>query len=127
MFHHRSSAFAPDIDAIQNRLRALENELARVGRKAGRHASAGVSAAGDQVSDAIATAVNQIVNRFRAGGRMAGDEALRLGNEAAGFGAKVGKEALHQVVEEIEYRPLFAIGIALGIGILIGMAGARAK
>jgi hypothetical protein len=52
MFHHRSRAFATRISAIENHLRALEQELERFGRKTGRHAR--VSPAGDQISDAIA-------------------------------------------------------------------------
>jgi ElaB/YqjD/DUF883 family membrane-anchored ribosome-binding protein len=130
MFHQRSSAFAPSISAIEGRLRALENELDRVGRKAGRRASANVSAAGDHVGDAIASAVTEIVDRFRSGRRLAGDagdEAVRFGNEAAKFGAKVGNDALERMASEVEHRPLVTLAVAIGVGILIGMAGGIAK
>jgi ElaB/YqjD/DUF883 family membrane-anchored ribosome-binding protein len=127
MFHHRSSAFAPSISAIEGRLRALENELERVGRKAGRHASANASAAGDHIGDAIASAVTEIVDRFRSGRQMAGDEAVRFGNEAAKFGAKVGNDALERMASEVEHRPLVTLAVAIGVGILIGMAGGIAK
>jgi ElaB/YqjD/DUF883 family membrane-anchored ribosome-binding protein len=127
MFHQRSSAFAPSISAIEGRLRALENELDRVGRKAGRRASANVSAAGDHIGDAIASAVTEIVDRFRSGRRLAGDEAVRFGNEAAKFGAKVGNDALERVASEVEHRPLVTLAVAIGVGILIGMAGGIAK
>jgi len=127
MFHHRSSAFAPSISAIEGRLRALENELERVGRKAGRRASANASAAGDHIGDAIASAVTEIVDRFRSGRRLAGDEAVRFGNEAAKFGAKVGNDALERVASEVEHRPLVTLAVAIGVGILIGMVGGIAK
>ena len=127
MFHHRSSAFAPSISAIEGRLRALENELERVGRKAGRSASANASAAGDHIGDAIASAVTDIVDRFRSGRRLAGDEAVRFGNEAAKFGAKVGNDALERMASEVEHRPLVTLAVAIGVGILIGMAGGIAK
>jgi ElaB/YqjD/DUF883 family membrane-anchored ribosome-binding protein len=127
MFHHRSSAFAPSISAIEGRLRALESEIERVGRKAGRRASANASSAGDQIGDAIASAVTEIVERFRSGRRFAGDEAVRFGNEAAKFGAKVGNDALERVVNEVEHRPLVTLAIAIGVGILIGMAGGAAR
>jgi ElaB/YqjD/DUF883 family membrane-anchored ribosome-binding protein len=127
MFHHRSSAFAPSISAIEGRLRALENELERVGRKAGRRASANASAAGDHIGDAIASAVTEIVDRFRSGRRLAGDEAVRFGNEAAKFGAKVGNDALERMASEVEHRPLVTLAVAIGVGILIGMAGGIAK
>jgi len=127
MFHQRSSAFDRNISALEGRLHALENEIEKLGRKAGRRASAGVSAAGDQIGDAIAAAVNEIVDRFRSGRRVAGDEAVRLGNEAAKFGAKVGNDALERVASEVEHRPLITLAVAIGIGILIGMVGAAKR
>jgi hypothetical protein len=126
MFHHRSSAFATKVSAVEGRLRALENELERIGRTAGRHTSSGMSAAGDHVGDAIASAVTEIVDRFRSGRRLAGDEAARFGNEAAKFGAKLGNDALHRMASEIEHRPLVTLAVAVGVGILIGMAGGMA-
>jgi ElaB/YqjD/DUF883 family membrane-anchored ribosome-binding protein len=127
MFHHRSSAFAPNLSALESRLRSLENEVQRVGRKAGRSASAGMSSAGDQIGDAIASAVTEIVDRFRSGRRLAGDEAVRFGNEAAKFGVKVGNDALDRVASEVEHRPLMTLAVAIGVGILIGMAGGIAR
>jgi ElaB/YqjD/DUF883 family membrane-anchored ribosome-binding protein len=127
MFHQRSSAFAPNISAIEGRLHALENELEKIGRSAGRRASAGAAAAGDHIGEAIASAVTEIVDRFRSGRRLAGDEAVRFGNEAAKFGAKVGNDALHRVASEVEHRPLATLAVAIGVGILIGMAGGIAK
>ena len=123
MFHHRSSAFAPSISAIEGRLRTLEGELERVGRKAGRRASANASAAGDHIGDAIVSAVTEIVDRFRSGRRYAGEEAVRFGNEAG----KLGNNALERVASEVEHRPLITLAVAIGVGILIGMAGGVAK
>jgi hypothetical protein len=127
MFHQRSSAFDRNISALEGRLHALENEIEKLGRKAGRRTSAGMSAAGDQIGDAIAAAVNEVVDRFRSGRRVAGDEAVRLGNEAAKFGARVGNDALERVASEVEHRPLVTLAVAIGIGILIGMAGAATR
>jgi ElaB/YqjD/DUF883 family membrane-anchored ribosome-binding protein len=125
MFHHRSSAFATNISAIKGRLRALENELERNGQTASHRTSAGLSAARDNVGDAIASAVTEIVDRFRSGRRLAGDETARFGNEVAKFGAKVGNDALHRMASEVEHRPLVTLAVAVGVGILIGMAGRR--
>jgi hypothetical protein len=127
MFHHRKSAFDRNVSALEGRLHALENEIDKLGRSAGRRASAGVSAAGDQIGDAIAVAVNEIVQRFRSGRRLAGDEALRLGHDAARFSAKVGNDALERVASEVEHRPLVTLAVAIGVGILIGMAGGVVK
>jgi ElaB/YqjD/DUF883 family membrane-anchored ribosome-binding protein len=122
MFHNRSSAFATNVSAIEDRLRSLENELERIGRTAGRRTSAGMSTAGDHVGDAIASAVTEIVDRFRSGRRLAGDEAARFGSEAA----KVGNDALRRMASEIEHRPLVTLAVAVGVGLLIGMAGGMA-
>jgi ElaB/YqjD/DUF883 family membrane-anchored ribosome-binding protein len=122
MFHHRSSAFATNVSAIEGRLRALENELERIGRAAGRHTSAGMAAASDRVGDAIASAVTEIIDRFRSGRRLAGDEAARFGNKAAKF----GNDVLHRMASEVEHRPLVTLAVAVGVGILIGMAGGMA-
>jgi hypothetical protein len=126
MFHHRSSAFDRNISALEGRLYALENELEKLGRSAGRRTSAGMAAAGDQIGEAIAAAVTEIVERFRSGRRLAGDEALRFGNEAAKLGARVGNDALQRVASEVEQRPLVTLAVAIGVGILIGMAGGAA-
>ncbi len=123
MFHHRPSAFATNISAIEGRLRALENELERIGRAAGGHTSAGVSKASDRVGDAVASAVADIVDRFRSGRRLAGDEAARFGNKAADFGARFGNDSLHRMASAVEHRPLITLAVAVGVGILIGMAG----
>ena len=117
MFHQRSSAFAPNISALEGRLHALEKELEKIGRIAGRRASAGVSAAGDNIGDAIASAVTEIVDRFHGGRRLAGDEAVRFGNEAAKFGAKVGNDALQRVASEVEHPPLVTLSVAIGVSI----------
>jgi ElaB/YqjD/DUF883 family membrane-anchored ribosome-binding protein len=122
MFHHRSSAFATNVSAIEGRLRALENELERIGQTAGRHTAAGMSAAGDHVGDAIVSAVTEIIDRFRSGRRLAGDEATRFGNKAAKF----GNDALRRMASEVEHRPLVTLAVAVGVGILIGMAGGMA-
>ena len=127
MFHQRKSAFDRNISALEGRLHDLEDQIEKLGRSAGRRASANVSAAGDHIGDAIAAAVTEIVERFRSGRRVAGDEAVRFGNEAARFGAKVGNDALQRVASEVEHRPLVTLAVAIGVGILIGMAGGAAR
>ena len=124
MFHHRKSAFARNISDLEGRLHALEDELERTGRTAGRRASAGISAAGDQIGDAVASAVGEIVDRFRSGRRLAGDGAMRAANQTVKFGGKIGNDALHRIASEVEHRPLVTLGIAIGVGILIGIVGA---
>ena len=123
MFQHRSRAFAARISAIEDHLRALEIELERFGRKTGRHAR--VSPAGDQISDAIAPILSEIIERYRGVRRLAGEETARFGNEAVKIGGGIGTNAVHRIATEIEHRPLVTLAVAIGIGILIGIAGSR--
>src|SRR6516164_6730919 len=95
MFQYRKSNFAPSVAAIQKHLGAVETELEKIGRMAGRQTSDAAAAASDQIGDAISTIVSEMVDRFRKGGQVAG---------------------------EAEQRPLLTVGVALGIGILIGAA-----
>jgi ElaB/YqjD/DUF883 family membrane-anchored ribosome-binding protein len=122
MFHQRSSAFGPSVSAIQQHLRAVEKELEKVGRTAGRRTSAAAAVAGDQIGDAISTILSEMVDWFRYGGRVAGEQATRLGNQAVKAGARYGGDALQRVSSEVEDRPLITLGVAIGIGVLIGAA-----
>jgi ElaB/YqjD/DUF883 family membrane-anchored ribosome-binding protein len=122
MFQYRKSNFAPSVAAIQKHLGAVETELENIGRMAGRQTSDAAAAASDQIGDAISTILSEMVERFRKGGQAAGDQAGRLGNQALDLGSKYGADALQRVASEAEQRPLFTVGVALGIGILIGEA-----
>jgi ElaB/YqjD/DUF883 family membrane-anchored ribosome-binding protein len=122
MFQYRSSDFGPSVTAIQKHLGAVEKELERIGRIAGRQTSDVAAKASDQIGDAISTILSEMVDRFRRGGQVAGDQAGRLGNQALNLSSRYGSDALARVASETEQRPLFAIGVALGIGILIGAA-----
>jgi ElaB/YqjD/DUF883 family membrane-anchored ribosome-binding protein len=120
MFQYRTSNFAPSVAAIQKHLGAVETELEKIGRIAGRQTTDAAAAASDQIGDAISTILSEMVDRLRKGGQAAGDQAGRLGNQALDLGAKYGSDALARVASEAEQRPLFTMGVALGIGILIG-------
>jgi ElaB/YqjD/DUF883 family membrane-anchored ribosome-binding protein len=114
-----SSSIASNVSAIEQRLRQLEGQLERIGRTGGRRASASLSEATDQV--AIASALSEMLDRLRTGGRRVGKDAMRFGNDAAGF----GNDALDRLSTEVEHRPLMTLAVAVGVGILIGMAGRR--
>jgi len=122
MFHHRSSDFGPSVTAIQQHLGAVEKELERIGRIAGRRTSVAAAGAADQIGDAISTILSDMMDRFRQRRQMAGDQVGRFGNQALDLGAKYSNDALRRITDEIEDRPLVTIGVALGIGILIGAA-----
>jgi ElaB/YqjD/DUF883 family membrane-anchored ribosome-binding protein len=116
-----SRAISADIGEIERRLRSLEQQLERVGSRT----SASASQAADRVGDAIAAALSGIADRFRGGANSFGDEAAKISSEAAKIGneaAKLGNDALRRLANEVEHRPLVTLAVAVGVGVLIGLA-----
>jgi ElaB/YqjD/DUF883 family membrane-anchored ribosome-binding protein len=70
--------------------------------------------------------LSEITGRFRRGQRLAIGEAASFGNEAVKIGAKVGGEALGRITSQAKQRPMLTVAVAVGVGILIGLAGRRA-
>jgi ElaB/YqjD/DUF883 family membrane-anchored ribosome-binding protein len=125
MFHHRSAEFDPRVSAIAGQLRAIEKELGEIGRSAGRNASESASTAGNQIAEAIWPILNDLVYRFGRGQRAAVDEAASLGNEAVKISGRAGNDALGRIATQATTRPLAAFAVAIGVGILIGVAVRR--
>jgi len=122
MFHHRSTEFDPRISAIAGHLRAIEKELGGMGKSAGGRASAAASVAGNRIADAIGPILSEMVDRFRRGESSALEEAASFGNHAVKRSAKLGKDALQRIADETKHRPLVTLAVAVGVGVLIGLA-----
>ena len=112
-----SRASSANVGEIERRLRSLEQRLER----AGSRASAGAVETADQVGDSIASALSSIAERLRGGADSMRGEAAKIGSEAA----KLGNDALHRLGKEVSHRPLVTLGVAIGVGILIGWASHR--
>lgn len=125
MFHHRSAEFDPRVSAITGHLRAIERELGGIGKYAGRRAASSASAAGSQIVDAIIPILSEIVHLLGRGGRLAADETASFGNEAVKIGGRIGNDALERIASQAKRRPLVTFAVAVGVGILIGVAGRR--
>jgi putative intracellular protease/amidase len=125
MFQNRPKDFDPRVSAIADHFRAIEKELGAISQGAGRRAAAGASAAGNQIADAISPILNEIIDRFARGGRLGVDEAANFGNEAVKIGRRVGNDALNRIATQTKNRPLVTLAVAMGVGILIGMASRR--
>jgi ElaB/YqjD/DUF883 family membrane-anchored ribosome-binding protein len=125
MFQHRTSEFDPRVSAIVNHLRGIEKELGALGRGAGRRASSGASTAANQLVDTISPILNDLADRFRRGQRIAADEAASFSDQAVKLGARAGSDALDRIADQAKERPLFALAVAVGIGVLIGFASRR--
>lgn len=129
MFQHRAADFDPRLAAITGHLRAIEKELGVLGRRAGRNASATAASAGNQIADTIGPILQDIYetayDALRRGKRRAADEAVGFGKEAARLGSDFGNDALDRVAAQAKSRPFAALAVAVGIGVLIGIAYRR--
>src|SRR2546427_9108707 len=93
-----SRAITAEFGEIEQRLRALERQLERVG---GRSAASAAQAA-DRVGETIASALNGMAERFRGGGNSMRDETGENGSE----GGKLGHPALRRPSHQGRHRPL---------------------
>jgi ElaB/YqjD/DUF883 family membrane-anchored ribosome-binding protein len=111
---HYTRAITSEVGDIERRLQAVQRGL----EKLGGGASSNARDSADGLSEAVASAVSNWADRFRRGSNSLGDQSAAFGKDAARYGAA----ALSQISKETEQRPLVAIAVALGVGILIGMA-----
>jgi hypothetical protein len=124
MFQHRQSAFDPRLNAIAEQLRTIERQLGGISKTAGSRAAA-TAPAGTQFAEALGPILNDMLERFRRGQRLASDEAASFGNEATRIGAQIGNDALERIAAQAKGRPFAALAVAVGVGVLIGMAARR--
>jgi ElaB/YqjD/DUF883 family membrane-anchored ribosome-binding protein len=106
-------AVSSEVGDIERRLQALQRSL----EKLGGHASSKARDGADGLSEAVASALSAWADRFRQGSNSLGEQSAAFSKDAARYGAA----ALSQISKETEQRPLVAIVVALGLGILIGM------
>jgi hypothetical protein len=102
-------AISSEVGEIERRLRILEKGLEKLGARA----SANTRGTADGLGEAVAWALSSCA------------DASSLGDQSSAFGkdaARYGSAALSQISKETEQRPLVAVAVALGVGILIGMA-----
>jgi hypothetical protein len=100
---------------IERRLQALENRL--------NTTSTNARDSVENLGDAIASALTGWADRFRQGANTVGDQSAALGRAAA----KLGTVAVNRIADETGRRPLFALAVAVGVGILIGMAARNSR
>src|ERR1051325_3756956 len=130
MFHHApySRAIAADMAEIERRLRSLEKRLERTGGSVSASASQAVDRTGEMIASALGDMAERfrgvrtdVAERFRDGAHSMSDEAMKLGGGAA----RLGNDALRRIADEVERRPLTAVAVVAGIGILLGLSGRR--
>ena len=99
---------------IEQRLQTLEKKLTGIGARASTNSR---DIVGD-LSEVIASALSTWSNRFREGAGTVGDQSAALGKDAA----RLGTMAIDRIGDESRRRPLVAVAVALGVGVLVGMA-----
>ena len=99
---------------IERRLHALEKRSNEIGARASTNSR---DIAGD-LGDVIASALSSWAERFRQGASTVGDQSAAFGKDAA----RLGTMAIDRIGDESRQRPLVAVAVALGVGILIGWA-----
>jgi ElaB/YqjD/DUF883 family membrane-anchored ribosome-binding protein len=108
------SVAAEEIAAIEELMSDLEKRLRRLSGTARREAS---GASGD-VSDFVSDALAGIMKRVR-------ESASDVGQSVADEASRFGVDTFKKLTDEVEHRPLMMLGIAAGIGFLVGLANRR--
>jgi hypothetical protein len=114
-----SQSISAEAGEIGQRLEALERRL----NIAAERASTNVRDTSESLGDAVASALSGWADRFREGTRTAGSQSAALGRDAAKFGTV----AMNRIADETGRRPLFALAVAIGVGILIGFAARNSR
>ena len=113
--NYRGAKSALHIGPMDRQLRSLQKRLERVRGRVSTDAAEGA----DKFGKAIASMLDEVAERFRDGSLS--DEAAKIGTEAA----KLSNDALRRLSREIEARPLVALAVAIGVGILVGLVSQR--
>jgi ElaB/YqjD/DUF883 family membrane-anchored ribosome-binding protein len=107
-------AISSEVGDIERRLRVLQSGIEKLGTRP----SSNTRDTADGLSEAVSSALSSWADRFRQGASSLSDQSASFGKDAARYGTA----ALNQISNETEQRPLVAVAVALGVGILIGMA-----
>ena len=107
-------AISSEVGEIERRLRILERSIEKLGARA----SSNTRDTAEGLGEALASALSNWADRFRQSASSLSDQSAAIGKDAARYGTA----ALNQISNETEQRPLIAVAVALGVGILIGIA-----
>jgi hypothetical protein len=126
MFQHRKREFEPRIAALKGQIRKIESDLDSAWRTTGRTNDVGTTATtASQIVDAIVPILSQVIEHFTRNPRVTVDEVANFGKEATRIGSKIGTNAFEQIATRTKERPLLILAVAVGVGILVGIARRR--
>src|SRR5262249_4524756 len=106
-----------NIRQIEQRVRSLEQRLA----EAGGRTSASAAEVAELIGNAVVPVLNRLADGFRGGANSMSDEATKLGHAVA----ELGNDALRRLSHAGKHRPLPTVAVAVGVGILWGLASGR--
>ena len=89
--------------------------------RVGSRTSASAAVAADRTADTVAAALSSMAERFRSRAGAVSEDAARLGGEAA----RLGKDAVRRLTDTVEERPLIMLAVAIGVGVLLGVASSH--
>jgi hypothetical protein len=114
MFNRSGNSYAEDLDDLQKGVRTLQRALSRLAAGA---ANSAIRGGREYASDAA----NEIAGSVRNGAHRVGEEAARWGRRAS----SLGHDSFEKISRQVGLHPLMIIGVAVGVGALIGAARYR--
>jgi len=102
-----SRAISAQIGDIEQRLRTLERHLEAAGSRSANH-----------VGENVASALSSMAENLRGRANSMRDDVAKISGDAA----QLGDQALRRLADEVEHRPLVTLGVAVAVGILVGLA-----
>lgn len=112
----RPEARLPDISELQRGVRSLDRVLSHL-----RETVNGAREAADDGREHAADMFGDVAGRVRDGAERFGRDAMRFGRRAA----ELGEMSVDRFAKDIGVHPLMLLGVAIGVGALIGAARYR--
>jgi hypothetical protein len=113
----RSESHHAQIAELQRGVRTLDRVLSRMGEVTAGRARDAVQKGRETAADTF----GDVAGRFRTGAERVGKEAVRLGHRATAL----GEMSVDRFAKEVGLHPLMVVGIALGLGAIVGAARYR--
>lgn len=113
----RPDARHTQIAELQRGVRSLDRLLSRMSDVTADTARDALERGRDSAADAL----GNVADRFRTGAERVGSEALRFGRRATAL----GEMSVDRFAKNVGVHPLLVVGLALGLGAIVGAARYR--
>ena len=113
----RSESRLAQLSDLQRGVRTLDRLISRMSEGTAQRAQNGL----DRGRETAVDAFGDVAERFRSGAERVGNEAVRLGHRATAL----AEMSVDRFAKNVGVHPLMVVGIALGVGAIIGAARYR--